>query len=72
VGGAMSLNTPKQRVIEERSELSARLGKLKSFIGTAPFLALSDRHRILLTDQSAVMSEYLRILDQQLTLMEHQ
>lgn len=64
--------TPKQRVVEERSELSVRLGKLRAFIGTAPFRALSDRHRILLTDQAAVMGEYLQILDKRLPLMEHQ
>ena len=59
----------KQRVVEERSELGARLGKLNAFIGTAPFLALAPLQRDLLDAQANVMQRYLTILDERLQLM---
>lgn len=60
------MTTIKQRVIEERSELAARLGKLRAFIGTAPFLALPGMHQGLLDAQAKIMQRYLDILDERL------
>lgn len=64
------MNPPvKQRVMEERSELNARLGKLNSFMGTAPFYNLSMEMRELLEKQRAVMQQYRDLLDSRLKLM---
>lgn len=60
----------KRRVVEERSELHARVGKLRAFLGTAPFLKLDPPQQRLLEAQAHVMGEYLKILDQRLALME--
>jgi len=59
----------RQRVVQERSELAARRGKLKAFLGTAPFFALPDAQQRLLEAQCAVMEQYLTILDQRLVLI---
>jgi crAss001_48 related protein len=64
------MSTPKQRVVEERSDLLVRVAKLRAFMGTAPFLALDSRQRVLLADQADVMDQYLKILWERLTLMK--
>lgn len=65
------MNSPvRQRVVEEASELRARLGKLSAFVGTAPFLQLDEQQRSLLVDQAVVMRQYLQILEQRLELMK--
>ncbi len=60
----------KQRIVDERLELLVRLNKLRAFIGTEPYGALPDKQRILLVDQEVIMTEYARILDERLSLME--
>lgn len=60
------MTAARQRVIEERSELAARLGKLNAFVGTASFFALEDASQRLLEAQLHVMTQYLSLLDQRL------
>jgi hypothetical protein len=59
-----------QRVLQERSELAHKLGKLKAFIGTAPFVALSSEQQTLLILQADVMDLYNTILNRRCLLME--
>lgn len=51
-----------QRVVDERAELDAKLDRLDAFIGTPVFSGLPDDHKLLLEQQSAVMSTYSDIL----------
>ena len=51
-----------QRVIDERSELVERLGKLKVFLGTDTCLGLPFDDRCLLVQQAMVMGQYAQIL----------
>ena len=60
----------RQRVVQEYSELNMKLGRLKSFIGTAPFLGLSVEHQALLQKQAEVMGQYLQLLNRRLIVME--
>lgn len=59
----------RKRVVEEYSELNHRLGKLKSFIGTVPFIALPVEQRALLEEQAKVMEQYRQILNRRLIIM---
>lgn len=56
----------RQQVVQERSELAAKLDQLKAFIDTAPFRELHGAHQGLLDAQAEAMQLYLRILDERL------
>lgn len=57
-----------QRVVDEKNELSERLEKLRTFINSERFLAISYKERNLLKNQRVVMQEYLEILIQRIEL----
>jgi len=59
-----------QRVIDEQNELALKLGKLKDFIDTEKFKALSKDERDLLIDQRNTMRTYLLILSQRIALFK--
>lgn len=56
------------RVIEERYELSERLGRLQKFIsiGGPAWEELSDTGRALLVEQAGVMKRLVRVLDRRI------
>lgn len=53
-------NTPawQQRVLEEKADLDARLGRLNQFIGSGTYRALTPREQFLLHDQAKAMRAY--------------
>ena len=64
----MTLQPHEQRVVDEKSELDAKLKKLDEFIETSPiFLSLSPRAQSLLYYQGLIMTEYSNILDQRIS-----
>ena len=52
-----------QRVVDERNELKVKLTKLNDFRKTDTYNQLPGMDQALLDDQSAIMSEYIDILD---------
>lgn len=58
------------RVVEEAEELEDRLIKLNSFLTTAIFENLDKEQRVLLMEQSEVMSQYLSILKRRINLFK--
>jgi hypothetical protein len=60
-----------QRVIDEKTELDAKLEKLSAFIGDANrFNGLHGDERVRLTRQESVMTEYSRILGERIAFFE--
>lgn len=51
-----------QRVVEEKTELDDKLGKLQKFIQGDVFSTIDLFERVHLRDQSRAMAEYSRIL----------
>ncbi|MGS0941570.1 crAss001_48 related protein [Pseudomonas luteola] len=63
------LQPHQQRVVDERAELNARIGKLDMFIDSNPvFEKLSDKDQELLKAQRKAMQEYSGILSQRILL----
>lgn len=56
--------TFQERVLAEREQLHARLGKLRGFIGTDAFNALEPGERDRLERQEEHMARYLAVLDE--------
>lgn len=54
------------RLLDERDELSDKIKKLSSFIGTEAFSKLDDTNRNLLFEQEIAMIKYLTILIQRI------
>ena len=56
------------RVIEERYDLSERLGRLLKFITLAglAYQSLTDEEKNLLDEQAAVMRRFVRVLDKRI------
>jgi hypothetical protein len=52
-----------QRVVDERNELKVKLTKLNDFRKTDTYNQLPGMDQALLDDQSAIMGEYIDILD---------
>ena len=57
-----SIETPKERVIVEKSELEEKLAKLEAFLLTDVFEGLDDTDKSLLVNQKAHMLGYSRAL----------
>ena len=56
-----------QRVIDEKTELDDKRGKLRDFIELSPiFPNLPDAERILLVRQESCMAEYTEILTERI------
>lgn len=70
----MSLKQPlqpfQQRVVEEKTELDAKLAKLTTFFDTPVFLQLDIAEQHRLTYQKTAMTEYSRILGQRIAAFE--
>jgi hypothetical protein len=61
--GVVTVLAPHQeRVLVERAELDARIGKLREFTMTEKFIALEDEEKILLLEQLNVMLQYSALL----------
>jgi hypothetical protein len=59
------------RLRQERAELHDKLEKLNAFLAyDEPLARLSSKHCALLIAQSLVMTSYLAILDQRLSLTD--
>lgn len=58
----------KQRISAELSQLSDRVGKLRTFIGSDVYKTLTKDSQILLFDQLAAMTDYENILILRLSL----
>ena len=65
----MSLLPYKQRVIDERDQLSYRLGNLRDFIlHNESFAKLPDEDRRLLMEQEKHMTDYFNTIQKRLAL----
>lgn len=53
----------KERLVEEREQLSDRLQKLSNFIGGSIYQTLEPADQGLLDRQQQIMNEYLSVLD---------
>lgn len=63
----MNLAPHQQRVVDEKSELDEKLGKLHDFIQDNPiFKTLPDGEQKLLQRQDLVMAEYSQILSERI------
>ena len=51
-----------QRVIGEKAQLQDKVTKLRAFVGSSPFMALTGLERDQLTDQLGAMEHYLSAL----------
>ena len=60
-------NTPLDRMIIEREELSNKIDKLEKFICSEKFNSLNDKQRILLNMQLHSMIEYSLILKERIS-----
>lgn len=58
--------TPKGRVIIEKTELSVKIAKLENFLKSAEYKALKKRSRKLLKRQVKTMIKYKEILSERL------
>ena len=58
--------TWKERLLEERDQLSARYDKLLKFRDSDEFDALNFADRVLLEDQAYYMGEYLDVLNERI------
>lgn len=56
----------KQRVVEERAELKARIDKLSTFIGLPAFDSLLVQERLDLWRQREAMQDYMHWLDRRI------
>ena len=59
----------KERLVEEKKQLSDRLSKLKFFFISDEFDGLSKENKILLTWQRDAMTSYLNVLSERLELL---
>jgi hypothetical protein len=55
-----------QRVVDEKTELDDKLGKLVKFYDTDIYAKLDEAERVRLSRQGQVMSEYSDILGQRI------
>lgn len=55
--------TGREYLVEERKEVKTRFIELVEFINPAEFYRLSDKYQQVLSNQKAVMEEYLNILN---------
>lgn len=55
-----------QRVIDEKVELDAKLGKLRDFFGTVTFIALDVAEKKRLERQSDAMADYSDVLGERI------
>lgn len=62
----MNLQPHQQRVVDERTELAAKLFKLKEFLKTPTFSKLDLSERDRLVRQSEVMADYAQILQERI------
>lgn len=61
-----TLETPKNRVVLEKTELSVKITKLENFLKSKEFKALKTHSRTLLKKQLKVMKKYKEILSDRL------
>lgn len=59
--------TFKDRLIEEREQLSERLKKLTPFIGGEVYNTLDQVDKVLLGRQRQIMIDYLSVLDERIS-----
>lgn len=59
-----------QRVVDEKTELDDRIGKLGTFFDTQTFLALDTGERSLLYHQHRAMKVYSHILGDRIALFK--
>lgn len=55
-----------QRVVEEKRDLDARLGRLQEFLGSASYLALQLEDQDLLQDQRLCMRAFSDVLSKRI------
>ena len=51
-----------QRVVDEKTELDLKLGKLRNFLNGSIFLSLDEAERFRLTEQANLMNGYSAVL----------
>lgn len=61
-------NTPQERVIVERKDLSEKLDKLKEFLSKDQPKFIDDNHWYILGVQEKTMQQYLNLLDERIKL----
>lgn len=59
----------KDRLLEEKSQLDEKIGKLKTFIGGEGFPNIDPKQQELLNEQLPVMEKYSSILDSRIGLL---
>jgi hypothetical protein len=57
-------------MIDDKSELDKRIGKLRHFMATTDFDEVDHEEKVLLTKQFDIMVDYSDILRQQIALFE--
>lgn len=61
------LQPHQQRVVEEKAELSEKLGKLETFVGGAVYAALPPAEQSRLTRQHLIMQLYEQVLAERIS-----
>lgn len=62
------LQPDQERVIQERDELDARLGRLREFVKSNAFENLNVHEKLAMTDQSLHMNGYLIALNRRIAM----
>lgn len=67
----MELQPHQQRVVDEKNELSERLGKLLAFFQTPTFDGLSEAERSRLRNQARFMDGYAAVLEERIAAFNY-
>lgn len=67
----MALQPHQQRVVDEKNELSEKLGKLLAFFQTPTFAGLSEAERSRLRNQARFMDGYAAVLEERIAAFNY-
>jgi hypothetical protein len=66
----MPLQPHQQRVVDEKTELSAKLTKLEDFLGSTIYTSLPVAEQARLTRQGLIMSLYEQVLNERISAFQ--